>query len=1625
MNSLPAKILYNKISHSLLSTKWLDDIGLNHSLVKSHIKSTDFTNGVSSMAESRDFSCRKVLSLILSLLDVISQDKMPENWLLYIYQYTLSKSFPDSVDIELLNELKSPCELYLRLLRVVSQFQMDSKDNTWQSKYPLKFITPEEEESLEYPGEYRRFLQAFSDDCMYELMKLNQEILGFNTLDHICGVHYLALSLGRQIVKLGLPVDLGRISGAAAGHDIGKFGCRKRESQRVPYLHYYYSDVWFKRYDINYIRHIALNHSTWDLELENLPIESLLLIYSDFRVKSVKGQMKILTLADSFDIILNKLDNVDEKKERRYRRVYAKLKDFENFMEHLSINTDLDSENIVIEDKRTSPYSLMQGPEIIENLKFLSINHNINLMYQLRDEFSLDRILQMARSEKDWKSLREYIRIFEEYSTYLTQKQKLQTIRFLYEQLTHPEDDIRRHCAELIGTLIAIYDEDYRKEIPDDVSINSEGPSSVYLLDEYLHDFLYPGHKIIQNHRSWIGYSTSIMVSSLFSHCRSKLCGEYKKVLLKFFNENIHKNRDVQLYLIKVSECIPASDSGEKLDEMFQFLLNMLKKQSSALRLSALEALCTILPYLKEDSVYMGSIREYFNNKLTRSKLPAENYLRLRTAKELCLGSEIISMLEHYCKLDSKRVPDIFLGNLKTATDWVTKKINVDILLEYTLQNPEVNGLHTAMHFCNLLKVSAIENVRDHAGEAILEIAPRLPLEQRNEIAVEMVRALEIEGHHFTEYIPRYLGQLILYLQPIELDEVIDDLIEKIKQSNPQIKSLLLKTIGTSISSYPAYKDRFSEEDNIYLSRLTKMLGILLNSLGDYNSHVKQVAFSVIGKDIFGSRSLSLLQKNYFFKLTAKKILTLIISPKNEELEFLTNSASLNHIYRFISDYTFFKGPIEIECPEKIAFFPGTFDPFTLSHKEIVRAIRDMGFEVYLAVDEFSWSKRTLPNLLRKKIINMSISDELNVYIYPEDYPTNLANPEDLRVLKDNFPTSEVYIVAGSDVLANASCYSAAKSENSVHTFNHIVIERETHIPSDKLRKYENQLQKIEGSIIKFTLPRQYSNISSTQIRNYIDENRDITSLVDPLVQSYVYEHGFYQREPQDKSMLQTSIYTNISIEEEFTPQLIYELACFMGDMQNETAQKLMMLSRKPSARLVVIRDESQGNSIMGFAALHWVRLSGLYEEFNDTTVSEYIRENTIGRIAVIDGIFSENNLKNKSLEQILLTEALSFCLSKDYQFAVYSSMMNNYYSSSLNEILTLQGFLELPQRENHPIFLVDMTNPCVLNLDLETIIKEPFRGSSRIRQAISQSRKRLQSALTKLYPGQLVLSFDVSIQHESMIKKICRENGIPSTITVPRKLGPYMCVPYGTILDRYIVPNTVTKALHTEKLFNPDMKGFNIGPFPHYLNLDIQVKTIRSFNRPIILVDDLLNKGYRIRALDPLFKKENVKVQKIIVGILSGRGKELMDRQNREIDSVYFLPRLHAWFNENSMYPFMGGDALWRGVYPERNLLPSINFILPYTVPTFIADASRDSVYNLSITSIENSISILSALESEYHVLNERNLTLSNLGEVFLTPRCPDHGRDVDYDLNLNPSHFLLNDLEQLRRLESIIGGA
>jgi len=48
--------------------------------------------------------------------------------------------------------------------------------------------------------------------------------------------------------------------------------------------------------------------------------------------------------------------------------------------------------------------------------------------------------------------------------------------------------------------------------------------------------------------------------------------------------------------------------------------------------------------------------------------------------------------------------------------------------------------------------------------------------------------------------------------------------------------------------------------------------------------------------------------------------------------------------------------------------------------------------------------------MIRRQIINMSIADELGVFLFSDDIPVNLSNNDDLDVLRSLFHKKDVYM---------------------------------------------------------------------------------------------------------------------------------------------------------------------------------------------------------------------------------------------------------------------------------------------------------------------------------------------------------------------------------------------------------------------------------------------------------------------------------------------------------------------------------------------------------------------------------------------------------------------------------------
>ena len=1527
--------------------------------------------------------CAEVLTLCRPELDALSGGQEPaQGWLAYTYDFACRLLYPEE-DAD--TSCAAGAVFFLSVLQVLfaAEDELLPRDPAWTFDFP----TEEELSGCACAASLGQMLRSWKREYVYELMRLGLEATPYRTLEHIAGVHHVAMTAARGLRRAGIPLDLALVSGSAAGHDIGKFGCRPGE--RVPYLHYYYTDLWFRRRRITDIGHVAANHSVWDLEPDYLSVESLLLIYADFRVKQSRDPdgreiTRISSLAEAFDVILSKLDGVDDAKRCRYMRVYARLRDFEQFMVDRGVDVTLQGHNTPPRPEKQT--ALMTDDEALHALTMQCVGHNIELMSRLTGQRSFAQLLELARGETNWRRLRAYLGVFESYSLYLHIPQKVQTLAFLYELLMHREGDIRRQAAALLGEIIGGFHAGYAKERP---AGSRPDPRAVTDLDQwklYLDKIIYPDHKLMPQHRRWIGYTLKFVVASLLQHA----AGREERFLTPLFSYYRRPDRlddGTAFQLLDAAVSLPDTVYARHGALLLRFAEMLSVRQDVQVRTAAV----LLLDRLHRSSPRSaGALRA-----LARMDCGGSTTLRLLREDVLQDGAPIT--------LPDDAVSEIFLDNLKTATPWITKQANIRLLTDFA-RSGSSPALHIATHLSNLIKVSDRVTVRHSAGSALLELAPRLTVDQRNEVAVELCRGLELGQQEFTKYIPDYLGRFALWLPPAELDEVLDDLWVNLSASDSRVAASVLDTVGIIYETYDAYRTRFPETDDAYRRRRQRLLGMLMRGLYGIDNAVRQEALYVLGRRVFGSAELGDHEKCRAFVLTERKLLAAYDEEPDDGLTFYYRAAMLGKLYRFMTEEQLFRKGFDFGAPRPVAFFPGTFDPFTLSHKGIVRAIRDAGFEVLLAIDEFSWSKRTQPTRIRRRIAAMSVANEFHVHLFPEDFPVNIANPDNLRRLRQAFPGRRVSIVVGSDVVAHASSYRKAPTADSIHTFDHVIFRRTE--PGAEPADYRC----ITGHVVELTLPPQLEEISSTRIREAVDANRDVSNLIDPMAQEFIYRQGLYLREPQDKPVLRTEDLTFISCSgpEERTDTLLRRIfpasAATMRRRLTDSGDELMLLC------------DGVSGEVLGAASYRCLDSQHLFARLNDPILSGIVRQNAGGRTLLLSGLFVPKGQRQLDFGQLLLTEVLTTALSREYTYALYCPL-EGAVSGYGRQLMQLQGFVPIQHRDGYDVLGVDMHCPIVLSRNVDTAIKAPLSTAPQVVVAVAAAHRRLQAALTRLQPGSLVLSLSASVIYHRLLQRITQRNGVPAEPVTPRVLGPDICVPYGKILRGVVVPNTVTKTLRTDKVYEPDLSAYSIEAYPDYSPLADQVRTIRAFDRPVILVDDMLHDGKRIRRLAPLLEETRTPVDQVLVGYLTGVGRDLMEQLGYPVDGIYFLPNLRMRFVESTLYPFIGGDTVRRTERLPGGLQPSVNRILPYAAPEFSPMDGR-TAWELSLCCLENARDILLALETEFRSLYARNLTLNRLGEAVVLPLCPDKGGCITYDVSRAASACLEGDIELLKRM-------
>ena len=573
-----------------LSNSFARRLGLNRRGFIHLLQACHFEEGMLQF-QGRRTQCDQLLELCRPVLDQLCQEP-EEGWLRFCYETLAAGLFPDPSRPPATAKQREAMEFYLQILEWLL-----AREQSFCPFDPLldpHWASQEELADSRLSQEYAVFRKAVLRDRFPTLLRIGRDCMPFDPASHTIGVNNVAVHTAQLARKAGLKVDIPLVSAASLSHDIGKFGCRGKDAPRTPYLHYYFTWQYLSEQDLPHIAHVAANHSTWDLEFENLPIESLLLIYADFRVRALRDETgkehtQIYSLADSYSIILSKLANMTPEKHRRYATVYAKLRDFEGFLASRGIPADM----AVQEPLPVSPKApaLCTGEEAISGLRHLTFDNSLRLMDTFSADASFEQLLEQAKSEKNLQRNRTYLRLFEEYNSYMPRHSKRMTLNFLYELLMHREGDVRRRAARLMGRILANSGPSYRKELPADAPATAYAPTLMgyfaeaeRLWDEEIQLCLHPGRKISPKHAQRIADKLTGIRERLFSVCSDYDAQIMARPLLRRLPEAQEEEREA---LVSALTYVPVSAlDPEGLSSLLDTLGGLLQNQDVPLRLT-------------------------------------------------------------------------------------------------------------------------------------------------------------------------------------------------------------------------------------------------------------------------------------------------------------------------------------------------------------------------------------------------------------------------------------------------------------------------------------------------------------------------------------------------------------------------------------------------------------------------------------------------------------------------------------------------------------------------------------------------------------------------------------------------------------------------------------------------------------------------------------------------------------------------------------------------------------------------------------------------------------------------------------------------------------------------------
>jgi len=190
----------------------------------------------------------------------------------------------------------------------------------------------------------------------------------------------------------------------------------------------------------------------------------------------------------------------------------------------------------------------------------------------------------------------------------------------------------------------------------------------------------------------------------------------------------------------------------------------------------------------------------------------------------------------------------------------------------------------------------------------------------------------------------------------------------------------------------------------------------------------------------------------------------------------------------------------------RIAVYSGSFNPVHNGHYHLAMYLteNDIADEIWLIVSpQNPW--KTDAELISKedrfRMVEVCFSG--NEHIKPSDVEFNLPVPsysiDTLNYLRKTYPQHQFLLIIGSD---NAVLFDQWKSFDEILTnFPVMVYPRNGFPVADAIAKFP----------VMTVLNTPLYDVSSTEIRNKIQQGRDVSELIQPQVLDYILAKNLYQ----------------------------------------------------------------------------------------------------------------------------------------------------------------------------------------------------------------------------------------------------------------------------------------------------------------------------------------------------------------------------------------------------------------------------------------------------------------------------------------------------------------------------------